>query len=206
MKRTVVLTGILLLGAGVALAQKPQEQVDKTQLAMKSNLKSAIVLSDIVKDKKPYDQAAVDKALAVLDDVAKRFPSLFPESIKGLKPTKGEYYASDKVWTEQAGFRGALCDLRESCRSGQGQDQGREQPEGGISRTQQGVLGLPRKIPRQGLTAQLSNCSKIKGANACGIRPFLVSAWRSSSPSLARVVRRYFVTWPRISPPGLAAV
>lgn len=103
MRRTIVLTGTLLLGAGVALAQNPQEQVDKTQLAMKSNLTSAIALSDMAKDKKPYDQAAVDKALAELDDVAKRFPSLFPESIKGLKP-KGEYYASSKVWTERADF------------------------------------------------------------------------------------------------------
>ena len=104
MRRTIVLTGILLLGAGVPLAQNPHEQVDKTQLAMKSNLTSAIVLSDIARDKKPYDQAAVDKALAELDDVAKRFPSLFPESIKGLKPTKGDYYTSDKVWTERADF------------------------------------------------------------------------------------------------------
>ena len=70
---------------------------------MKSNLTSAITLSDMAKDKKPYDQAAVDKALAELEDVAKRFPSLFPESIKGLKPG-GEYYASPKVWTERADF------------------------------------------------------------------------------------------------------
>jgi cytochrome c556 len=104
MCRTILLTGTLLLGAGVALAQSPQEQVDKTQLAMKSNLTSAIALSDIARDKKPYDQAAVDKALAELDDVAKRFPSLFPESIKGLKPTKGEFYASPKVWTERVDF------------------------------------------------------------------------------------------------------
>jgi cytochrome c556 len=104
MYRIIVLTGTLLLGAGVALAQNPQEQVDKTQLAMKSNLTSAITLSDIVRDKKPYDKAAVDKALAELDDVAKRFPSLFPETIKGLKPTKGEYHTSDKVWTERADF------------------------------------------------------------------------------------------------------
>ena len=103
MRRTIVLTATLLLGAGVALAQSPQEQVDKTQLAMKSNLTSAIALSDMARDKKPYDQAAVDKALAELDDVAKRFPSLFPESIKGLKP-KGEYYASSTVWTERADF------------------------------------------------------------------------------------------------------
>lgn len=104
MRRTIVLTGALLLGAGVVLAQSPQEQVEKTQLAMKSNLTSAIVLSDMARDKKPYDQAAVDKALAELDDVAKRFPSLFPESIKGLKPAKGDFYTSPKVWTERADF------------------------------------------------------------------------------------------------------
>lgn len=104
MRRTAVLTGTLLLGVGVALAQSPQEQVEKTQVAMKSNLTSAIVLSDMARDKKPYDQAAVDKALAELDDVAKRFPSLFPESIKGLKPAKGDFYTSNKVWTERADF------------------------------------------------------------------------------------------------------
>jgi cytochrome c556 len=102
--RTIVLTGAILLVAGVALAQSPQEQVEKTQVAMKSNLTSAIALSKIAKGENPYDQAAVDKALAELDDVAKRFPSLFPESIKGLKPKSGEYSASPKVWTERADF------------------------------------------------------------------------------------------------------
>jgi len=99
----VVVVGTLLLGIGAVAAQQAQEQVAKTQTAMKSNLTSAITLSDMAKDKKPYDQAAVDKALADLDDVAKRFPSLFPESIKGLKPG-GNFYASDKVWTERADF------------------------------------------------------------------------------------------------------
>ena len=102
--RTIVLTAALLFGAGVALAQSPQEQVEKTQVAMKSNLTSAIALSKIAKGENPYDQATVDKALAELDDVAKRFPSLFPESIKGLRPAKGEYSASPKVWTERADF------------------------------------------------------------------------------------------------------
>jgi cytochrome c556 len=102
--RTIVLTAALLFGAGVALAQSPQEQVEKTQVAMKSNLTSAIALSKIAKGENPYDKATVDKALAELDDVAKRFPSLFPESIKGLRPAKGEYSASPKVWTERADF------------------------------------------------------------------------------------------------------
>src|SRR5882757_2081335 len=103
MMRTVVVLGTLLLGTGVVAAQQAQDQVAKTQLAMKSNLTSAIALSDMAKGKKPYDQAAVDKALAELEDVAKGFPSLFPESIKGLKPD-GQFYASPKVWTERADF------------------------------------------------------------------------------------------------------
>jgi cytochrome c556 len=102
--RTIVLTAALLFGAGVALAQSPQEQVEKTQLAMKSNLTSAIALSKIAKGETPYDKATVDKALAELDDVAKRFPSLFPESIKGLRPAKGEFSASPRVWAERADF------------------------------------------------------------------------------------------------------
>jgi cytochrome c556 len=103
MLRTVVVVGTLLLGVGVVAAQ--QNQVDKTQLAMKSNLKNAVSLSDMVKGKQPYDQAAVDAALAELGDVAKRFPALFPDSIKGLKP-KGDYYASSKVWTDRKSFEG----------------------------------------------------------------------------------------------------
>ena len=101
MRRIVIIAGTLLLGTGLVWAQ--QDQVAKTQAAMKSNLKSALTLSGMVKGEKPYDQAAVDGAFAELEDVAKRFTALFPESIKGLKPD-GQYYASDKVWTDRAGF------------------------------------------------------------------------------------------------------
>ncbi len=101
MFRPAIALGTLLLSVGVVAAQ--HDQVTQTQLAMKSNLKNAIVLFDITKGKKPYDQKAIDAALAGLEDVAKRFPALFPESIKGLKP-KGDYYASPKVWTERADF------------------------------------------------------------------------------------------------------
>jgi cytochrome c556 len=101
MLRIVVFAGVLLASVSAVTAQ--QDQITTTQLAMKSNLRGALTLSDMVKDKKPYDQAAVNAALNELEDVAKRFPALFPESIKGLKP-KGDYYASDKVWTERAEF------------------------------------------------------------------------------------------------------
>jgi cytochrome c556 len=102
MIRTVVVAGTLLLGIGVVAAQ--QDQVAKTQLAMKSNGKNlGGVLNAMAKGEKPYDQAAVDAALNALEDVARQFPALFPESIKDLKP-EGDYYASPKVWTDRAGF------------------------------------------------------------------------------------------------------
>jgi cytochrome c556 len=101
MLRTVVVLGTLLLGVGVVAAQ--QDQVAKTQLAMKSNGKNAGALSAMAKGEKPYDQATVDAALVALEEVAAKFPTLFPESIKGLKP-EGDYYASPKVWTDRADF------------------------------------------------------------------------------------------------------
>ena len=68
----------------------------------------------MVKGEKPYDQAAVDKALAELDDTAKKLPSLFPESIKGLKPAKATT-ALAKVWEDKAGFDAKIGVLREGC-------------------------------------------------------------------------------------------
>jgi cytochrome c556 len=57
----------------------------------------------MVKGEKPYDQATVDAALAQFEDTVKKFPTLFPDSIKGMKP-EGDYYASAKVWEDRAGF------------------------------------------------------------------------------------------------------
>jgi cytochrome c556 len=70
---------------------------------MKGNGKNAGLLAAMVKGEKPYDQAAVDAALAQLDDTAKKLPTLFPASTKGLKP-EGDYSASSKIWEDKAGF------------------------------------------------------------------------------------------------------
>jgi cytochrome c556 len=101
MMRTVVIVGTLLLGVGAVIAQ--QDQVKQTQTVMKGNGKNAGALAAMVKGEKPYDQAAVDAAIAQFEDTVKKFPTLFPESTKGLKP-EGDYYASPKVWEDKAGF------------------------------------------------------------------------------------------------------
>jgi cytochrome c556 len=101
MMRTVVVVGALLLGASAVVAQ--QDQVKMTQDVMKGNGKNAGALSAMVKGEKPYDQAAVDAAIAQFEDTVKKFPTLFPDSIKGLKPD-GDYSATAKVWEDKVGF------------------------------------------------------------------------------------------------------
>ena len=117
MMRTIVVVGTLLLGVGAVAAQ--QDQVAKTQLAMKSNGKNAGTLSGMLKGEKPYDQAAVDEALAGLEEVANKFPSLFPASIKGLKP-EGDYHASPKVWTDRAGFEARAANFAKAVTAAKG--------------------------------------------------------------------------------------
>jgi cytochrome c556 len=90
-----------LLGVGVVAAQ--QDQVKQTQAVMKDNGKNAGALAAMVKGEKPYDQAAVNAALAQFEETIKKFPTLFPDSIKGLK-AEGDYSASPKVWEDRAGF------------------------------------------------------------------------------------------------------
>jgi cytochrome c556 len=101
MIRTVVIAGALLLGVSAVMAQ--QDQVKQAQTVMKGNGKNAGALAAMVKGEKPYDQATVDAALAQFEDTAKKLPTLFPASIKGLK-ADGDYSSSDKVWDDKAGF------------------------------------------------------------------------------------------------------
>src|SRR5690349_5493684 len=101
MKGAWVVGGALLLSAGAVWAQ--QDSVKEVQMLMKGNGRNAAALSAMVKGEKPYEQAAVDTALAQFADTAKKLPHLFPASAKGHKPD-GDYSASPKVWEDRAGF------------------------------------------------------------------------------------------------------
>jgi len=101
MKRIVVVAALLGFSAGAVVAQ--QDQVKQTQAQMKDNGKNVGALAAMVKGEKPYDQSTVNAALAQFEDTVKKFPTLFPESTKGLKP-EGDYSASPKIWEDKAGF------------------------------------------------------------------------------------------------------
>jgi cytochrome c556 len=102
MKRSIIVLGAMLLGATAVMAQ--QDIVKERQTLMKSNGRAlGGTLSAMAKGDKPYDQAAVDAAFVVLEDTAKKLPSLFPDSTKGLKG-EGDYSTSPKLWEDKAGF------------------------------------------------------------------------------------------------------
>jgi cytochrome c556 len=105
MKRIVVVAAVLAFSAGAVVAQ--QDQVKRTQAMMKDNGKNAGALSAMVKGEKPYDQATVNAALAQFEDTAKNLPTLFPESMKGLK-LEGDYDPSPKIWDDKAGFESQI--------------------------------------------------------------------------------------------------
>jgi cytochrome c556 len=105
MKRIVVVAAVLAFSAGAVVAQ--QDQVKRTQAMMKDNGKNAGALSAMVKGEKPYDQSTVNAALAQFEDTAKSLPTLFPESMKGLK-LEGDYDPSPKIWEDKAGFESQI--------------------------------------------------------------------------------------------------
>ena len=106
MLRTVVVVGTLLLGISVVAAQ--QDALKNAQTAMKATGKNfGGVLGQMNKGEKPYDQAAVTEALNVLDDTAKKLPTMFPDSLKGMK-WEGDYSASSKIWEDKAGFDASI--------------------------------------------------------------------------------------------------
>ena len=101
MKRIVVVAAALVFSVGAVVAQ--QDQASQTQAQMKDTGRNAGALAAMIKGEKPYDQAAVDAALAKFEDTAKKLPTLFPETSKTAK-LEGDYSPSPKIWEDKAGF------------------------------------------------------------------------------------------------------
>jgi cytochrome c556 len=102
MKRAVLAAMALMLGVSAVVAQ--QDLIEQSHALMKANGKNlGGVLSPMARGDKPYDQAAVNAALAQLEDTAKKLPSLYPASVKSVKQD-AEYVPSAKVWDDRPGF------------------------------------------------------------------------------------------------------
>jgi cytochrome c556 len=102
MIRMVVVAGALLLGVGAATAQ--QEVAVKQDNLMRAQAKSLYtVMLKMVKGEIPYDQAAVDAAIAQLEASVPTIADVFATNPK-QDVVNATYGASQKVWQNKADF------------------------------------------------------------------------------------------------------
>lgn len=118
MKRSVFVAAALLLGISAVAAQ--QDLIEQSHASMKANGKAlGGTLSPMARGDKPYDQAAVDSALAALEDSAKKIPSFYPASVKDVKQTS-EYTPSPKIWEDKAGLDTAVANFAKAVTEAKG--------------------------------------------------------------------------------------
>jgi cytochrome c556 len=102
MMRTVVVVGTLLLGAGAVMAQ--QEIAVQQDNLMRGQAKSLYdVMLKMVKGQIPYDQKAVDAAIADLEASVPKIPATFATNPK-QDVVNATYGSSQKIWQNKADF------------------------------------------------------------------------------------------------------
>jgi cytochrome c556 len=102
MRRTVVVVGALLLGAGAVMAQ--QDIAVQQDNFMRSQGKSMyVVIGKMLKGEIPYDQKAVDTAIADLAASVPKIPATFTANPKE-DVVNATYGSSQKIWQNKADF------------------------------------------------------------------------------------------------------
>jgi cytochrome c556 len=97
-----VIVGALLLAAGAAMAQ--QEIAVQQDNLMRGQAKSLYtVIQKTIKGEIPYDQAAVDQAIADLEQSVPKIAKVFETNPK-QHVVNATYGASQKVWQNKADF------------------------------------------------------------------------------------------------------
>jgi cytochrome c556 len=102
MIRTVVVVGALLLGVGAVMAQ--QEIAVKQDNLMRAQAKSLYtVMLKTAKGEVPYNQAAIDAAIAQLEESVPTIPTVFATNPKE-DVVNATYGSSQKIWQNKADF------------------------------------------------------------------------------------------------------
>jgi cytochrome c556 len=102
MRTVVVVAGTLLLGVGAVMAQ--QDIAVKQDNLMRAQGKSMYgVILKMTKGEIPYDQKAIDAALAQLEESLPTIPSVFATNPKE-DVVNATYGSSQKVWQNKADF------------------------------------------------------------------------------------------------------
>ena len=102
MRRTVIAVGALMFGVGAVMAQ--QEIAVQQDNLMRGQAKSLYnVILKMVKGELPYDQKAIDAAIADLEVSVPKIPTTFATNPE-QDVVNSTYGASQKVWKNKADF------------------------------------------------------------------------------------------------------
>ncbi|MBR1172047.1 cytochrome c [Bradyrhizobium sp. DASA03005] len=102
MKRTMIVAGVLVLGAGAVMAQ--QEIAVQQDNLMRSQAKSLYsVIQKMSKGDIPYNQKTVDEAIANLEADVAKIAKTFEVNPK-QDVVNASYGSSPKVWQNKADF------------------------------------------------------------------------------------------------------
>ncbi|WP_426614841.1 cytochrome c [Bradyrhizobium sp. McL0616] len=102
MKRTMIVVGTLVLGAGAVMAQ--QEIAVQQDNLMRSIAKNQYgIILKMTKGEIPYDQKAVDQAIASMEIDVTKIAKTFEVNPK-QDVVNATYGASPKVWQNKADF------------------------------------------------------------------------------------------------------
>jgi cytochrome c556 len=102
MMRTVLVVGALLLGVGEVMAQQAVA-VEQDNLMRAQGKSMYNVLGKTIKGEIPYDQAAVDAAIADLEASVPKIASTFAINPK-QDVVNATYGSSQKIWQNKADF------------------------------------------------------------------------------------------------------
>ena len=102
MRRTVVVVGALLLGAGAVMAQQ-DIAVQQDNLMRAQGKSMYVVIGKMLKGEIPYDQKAVDTAIADLEASVPKIATTFATNPKE-DVVNATYGSSQKIWQNKADF------------------------------------------------------------------------------------------------------
>lgn len=97
--------GALLVGLGAAAQAQDMNAIQARQACMKSNGAAMGVMVPMIKGEKPYDNAAIQAALATAGTTCAGWANWWGEDSKPGGAT--ETWAKEAIWTDAAGFEAA---------------------------------------------------------------------------------------------------
>jgi cytochrome c556 len=102
MKKVVIAVGTLLLGAGAVMADQ-KLAVEQDNLMRAQSKSVYVTILKMGKGDLPYDQAAIDAALAQLEASVPTIPKIFEQNPKE-HVVNATYGSSPKIWQNKADF------------------------------------------------------------------------------------------------------